>query len=39
MVLHGIHAIDTMRKTESTLEMRRARAELLLNVICMYVYV
>ena len=36
-VLHGIHAIDTMRKTGSMLEMCRARAELLLNVICMYV--
>ena len=37
MVLHGIHAIDMMRKTESMLEMCRAKAELLLNVICMYV--
>ena len=37
MVLHGIHAIDMMRKTGSMLEMCRAKAELLLNVICMYV--
>lgn len=37
MVLHGIHAIDTMRKTGSMLEMCRARAELLLSDICMYV--
>ena len=36
-VLHGIHATDTMRKMELMLEMCRARAELRLNVIYMYV--